>query len=122
MSLTLKVGTVVRIKQFPFTNQAGGKTAPVVVLSSHRYHEEREELIGARITSKVAVHKDTFGTVEIADHAACGLPEPSVIKPVLMTVLMSQIQRVVGELDEQTLGDLKRAFARDIFPGLLKSA
>ena len=48
MSLTLKVGTVVRIKQFPFTNQAGSKTAPVVVLSSYRYHQEREELIGAR--------------------------------------------------------------------------
>jgi hypothetical protein len=121
MSLTLKVGTIVRIKQFPFTNQAGGKTAPVVVLSSHRYHEEREELIGARISSKL-IHKDTFGTVEIDDHAACGLTEPSVIKPVLMTVLINQIQRVVGKLDEKTLGDLRRVFVRDIFPGLLKSS
>lgn len=121
MSLTLKVGTVVRIKQFPFTNQAGSKTAPVVVLSSHRYHEEREELIGARITTKV-VHKDAFGIVEIADHAACRLTEPSVIKPVLMTVLISQIQRAVGELDEKTLGDLRRIFVGDIFPGLLKGS
>lgn len=118
MSLDLPAGTVVRIKQYPFTNQAGSKTAPAVVLSSRLYHHERDELIAARITSKLQ-HKDTFGTIVIADHEACGLSEPSVIKPVIMTVLISQIQRVVGRLDDQTLGALKRLFVEEIFTELL---
>ncbi len=117
MTLDLPVGTVVRIKRFPFTNQEGSKTAPVVVLSSHRYHREREELIGARITTKL-LHKDTYGSVDIHDHQVCGLEEPSVIKPVIQTVVLDQIQRVVGQLDETTLQDLKRTF-REIFAGLL---
>jgi mRNA-degrading endonuclease toxin of MazEF toxin-antitoxin module len=120
MDLDLKVGTVVRIRQFPFTDQVGAKTAPVVVLSSDQYHREREELIGARITSKL-VHKDTFGTIDIHDPEACGLTEPSVIKPVVMTVLLSQIQRVTGRLDGETLHDLRRVFTQEIFAGLLQS-
>lgn len=113
MNPDLQVGAVVRIKQYPFTNQAGSKTAPAVVLSSHRYHEAREELIAARITSKLE-HRDTYGTVFIHDFDACGLTEPSVIKPVVMTVLVRQIQRVVGRLDEKTFQDLRRVFAEEI--------
>jgi PemK-like, MazF-like toxin of type II toxin-antitoxin system len=119
MTFDLKVGTVVRIRQFPFTDQVGTKTAPVVVLSSQRYHQEREELIGARITSKL-VHKDTFGTVDVRDLGVCGLTEPSVIKLVVMTVLMSQIQKVTGQLDDLTLRELKRVFTQEIFSGLVQ--
>jgi hypothetical protein len=118
MTVDLKAGTIVRIRQFPFTDQVGAKTAPVVVLSSHRYHQEREELIGARITSKLA-HQDTFGTIGIRDPEACGLSEPSIIKPVIMTVLISQVQRVTGQLDDVTLRELRRVLAQEIFPELL---
>jgi hypothetical protein len=118
MTVDLKAGTIVRIRQFPFTDQVGAKTAPVVVLSSQRYHQEREELIGARITSKLA-HQDRFGTIGIQDPEACGLSEPSVIKPVIMTVLISQVQRVTGQLDDVTLRELRRVLAQEIFPELL---
>lgn len=114
----LQVGAVVRIKQYPFTNQVGSKTAPAVVLSSGRYHQEREELIAARVTSKLD-HKDLFGTIEIQDFQSCGLVEPSVIKPVVMTVLLSQVQRVVGRLDDLTFQELKRVYSEEIFAGLL---
>lgn len=118
MNVDLKAGAVVRIRQFPFTDQIGTKTAPVVVLSSQRYHQERDELVGARITSKLA-HKDTFGTIGIHDLEACGLSEPSVIKPVIMTVRLSQVQRVTGELDDITLGELRRVLTQDIFSEFL---
>jgi hypothetical protein len=114
----LKVGAVVRIKQYPFTDQVGSKTAPAVVLSSQRYQQERHELIAARITSKLG-HRDTYGTISIQDFGACGLTEPSVIKPVVMTVLVRQVQRVVGQLDEQTLREMKRMFVQEIFADLL---
>lgn len=118
MTSDLKAGTVVRVRQFPFTDQVGAKTAPVVVLSSQRYHQERDELIGARITSKLA-HKDTFGTISIHNPEACGLSEPSVIKPVIMTVLVSQVQRVAGQLDGVTLRELRRVLTQEIFSELL---
>ncbi|HSG39504.1 MAG TPA: type II toxin-antitoxin system PemK/MazF family toxin [Thermoanaerobaculia bacterium] len=118
MNLDLGVGTVVRIKQYPFTDQVGSKTAPAVVLSSRMYHVEKRELITARITSKLH-HRDTFGTVVISDHEACGLPEPSIIKPVVMTVLISHVQKVVGRLDEKTLKDLRQLFVTEIFAELL---
>ena len=118
MTSDLKAGAVVRIRQFPFTDQVGAKTAPVVVLSSQQYHQEREELIGARITSRLT-HKDTFGTIGIHDLEACGLSEPSIIKPVIMTVLMSQVQRVTGQLDDTTLRELRRVLTQEIFSELL---
>lgn len=118
MSPDLSVGAVVRIRQYPFTDQIGSKTAPAVVLSSRQYHQERDELIAARISSKLA-HTETYGTISIHDFGACGLTEPSVIKPVVMTVLIKQIQRVVGRLDDDTLREMKRMFVEEIFSGLL---
>ncbi len=38
-----------------------------------------------------------------------------------MTVLMNQIQRVTGQLDDTTLRELKRVFTQQIFPELLQS-
>lgn len=115
--IDLRVGTVVRI-EFPFTDKSESKTAPVVVLTSRRYHEERQDFIAARITSKIA-QKDTFGTVEIHDHVRSGLQRPSVIKPVLMTLAQKQILGVLGQLDDRTLRDLKRVFVKDIFAGMV---
>jgi hypothetical protein len=36
-----------------------------------------------------------------------------------MTVLMSQIQRVTGQLDDMTLRELRRVLTREIFSDLL---
>jgi mRNA interferase MazF len=113
----LSVGAVVWIA-FPFSDQRQTKRAPAVVLSTRRYHEQRPDIIVARITTKL-VSRDTFGYVEIADFAACGLDRPSIIKPVIATIDKRQIEAVAGELDEMTLRNLKRTFMRDVFSGLL---
>ncbi|HEX7184709.1 MAG TPA: type II toxin-antitoxin system PemK/MazF family toxin [Thermoanaerobaculia bacterium] len=112
--IRLNVGAVVWIAQFNYAGRPDGKTAPGVVLSSHRYHEERRDAIVARITSKMH-HAPGFGAVVIRDWAASGLDKPSVIKPFLMTVEQAQIVRVAGQLDAATVAELKRAF-KAVFP------
>ena len=109
MTSRLNVGTVVWVTQLPYAGHAGAKTAPGVVLSSHRYHQEHPDVIVARITSKMH-HAAGFGAVLIRDWPGCGLDKPSVIKPFLMTVSQGQITRIAGELDTRTLSELKRAF------------
>lgn len=108
------VGAVVWVSEFSFAGKPGGKQAPGVVLSSPKYHELRPDVIVARITSKMH-HAAGFGAVAILDWKRCGLDTPSVIKPFLMTVDQNQILRVAGELDPQTMADLKTAF-KSIFP------
>jgi mRNA-degrading endonuclease toxin of MazEF toxin-antitoxin module len=110
----LNVGTVLWVTEFAYAGMAGGKQAPGVVLTSHEYHEKRQDVIVARITSKMH-HAPGFGAVTIRDWSLCGLGKPSVIKPFLMTISQSQILRIAGELDTQTLADLKSAF-RAVFP------
>ena len=110
----LPVGTVLWVSEFSYAGKPGGKQAPGVVLTSQRYHELRPDVIVARITSKM-YHASGFGAVAIHDWKGCGLDTPSVIKPFLMTIDQDQILRVAGQLDAQTLADLKTAF-KNIFP------
>jgi hypothetical protein len=51
--------------------------------------------------------------VNIRDFEGCGLSLPSVIKPVIMTVLQAQVAEVLGALDDGTISDLRRAY-RDV--------
>jgi mRNA-degrading endonuclease toxin of MazEF toxin-antitoxin module len=116
MTTELRFGAVVRIAEFPFTDQQRSKTAPAVVLSSAQYSQERPDVIVARVTSRVR-HAQTFGAVEIVDWRASGLRVPSVIKPIVMTVIQEQVLDSLGSLDALTLQRLKEAL-RLIFPAL----
>jgi mRNA interferase MazF len=109
MKSSLQFGQVVRIRQFPFTDQEGTKTAPAVVLSLPEYHQSCGDVIVARITSQLR-NQERFGSVDIRDFEACGLSRPSVIKPVIMTVLQVQVAEILGELDDRTVSDLKLAY------------
>lgn len=114
MTKTLNVGTVVWVAEFGFADKSGAKRAPGIVLTSHRYHEAHPDVIVARVTTKMH-HASGFGAVLIQNWSGSGLDEPSVIKPFLMTVGRNQIVRVAGQLDGETLADLKKAF-KAIFP------
>jgi mRNA-degrading endonuclease toxin of MazEF toxin-antitoxin module len=109
MTSSLSFGAVVRVRDYPFTDQEGSKTAPAVVLSSSRYHEECTDVILARITSRLQ-NKTRFGSVVVQDFVACGLSKESVIKPVIMTVRQDLVHDVLGQLDARTLANLRRAF------------
>lgn len=109
MASSLRFGQVIRIRRFPFTDQEGTKTAPAVVLSLPQYHLVYGDVIVARITSQLQA-RGRFGAVNIRDFEGCGLSRPSVIKPVIMTVLQTQVEEVLGTLDEATVSDLRRVY------------
>lgn len=117
MTSELHFGAVVRIAEFPFTDQQRSKTAPAVVLSSAQYSQERPDVIVARITSKVK-HAESFGAVAITDWRASGLSVPSVIKPIIMTVIQEQVVGSLGSLDDLTLQRLKEALRLIFEPAL----
>lgn len=106
---SLRFGQIIRVRQFPFTDQEGAKTAPAVVLSLPQYHLVYGDVVVARVTSQLQV-KGRFGTVNIRDFEGCGLSRPSVIKPVIMTILQTQVAEVLGSLDDATVSDLRRVY------------
>lgn len=78
-----------------FTDQAGSKVRPAVVISPSAYHAARQELIIAPITSQGTVY---HADVRLQDWAAAGLIKPSIAKGVLQTVTASIVQRSLGKL------------------------
>ena len=92
---------------FPFTDQAGAKQRPAVIVSSARYNTERPDLILMAVTSQVR-SPATFGEVIVQHWQAAKLLKPSAIKPVLATFERSLIRKTLGRLstrDQQSLRD-----------------
>lgn len=85
---------------FPFTNQAGGKKRPAVVISSDAYHARRPDLLIMAITSQAQTRED-FAAFPITDWQTAGLLKPSFAKPVLTTIEQSLVMRSMGHLSPQ---------------------
>jgi mRNA interferase MazF len=82
---------------FPFTNQAGSKKRPAVVISSPAYHSNRPDLLIMAITSQTHAELD-FATFPVVDWQAAGLLKPSFAKPVLTTLEQALVIRSMGSL------------------------
>ena len=67
---------------FPFTNQAGGKKRPAVVISNDTYNTRRPDLLIMAITSQAQTF-DNFAAFPITEWQTAGLLKPSFAKPVL---------------------------------------
>lgn len=90
---------------FPFTNQAGGKKRPAVVISSNAYNTHRPDLLIMAITSQAQTRED-FAAFTITDWQTAGLLKPSFAKPVLTTLEQTLVIRSMGTLstaDQQAL-------------------
>jgi len=74
-----------------------------VVLSSDKYHANRQEVIVAAITSRL---RDDllFGDHLLTAWQEAGLPKPSVVTAILRTVKRGLVMRKLGSLAE---GDLR---------------
>jgi mRNA interferase MazF len=70
---------------FPFTNQAGAKQRPTVVVSSNTYNAQRPDLVIMAITSQIR-QPLAQGEALLADWQGAGLIKASVLKPVLTTI------------------------------------
>ena len=101
-----KFGDVVLVP-FPFTNQAGSKKRPAVIVSSTAYNLTRQDIVLMAITSQI---RTSFKSdeIEIIEWKKTGLLKPSVIKPVFTTVVKSLIIRQLGSLKDNDIKNLKQ--------------
>lgn len=105
-------GDVVLVS-FPFTDQAGAKKRPAVIISSKAYHTNRRDLVIMAITSQVRAPLG-FGEAFVADWQSAGLIKLSVFKPVFATIEQSLVVRTLGTLSIADVRTLREAVALSI--------
>lgn len=103
----LAFGDVVLVP-FPFTDQAGSKQRPAVVVSSAAYNRVKPDIIMMAVTSQLKPHA-AFGEVWVSAWEAAGLLKPSAIKPVFETFEKRLIIRTLGIIGESDQGSLRTA-------------
>jgi mRNA interferase MazF len=90
---------------FPFTDQAGNKKRPAVVISNAAYNAAHRDLVIMAVTSQLRP-SGALGEALVADWQAAGLIKPSAIKPVITTIEGKLVIRHLGKLtaaDQQAL-------------------
>lgn len=100
-------GDIVLVR-FPFTDQAGHKQRPAVIVSSNAYQRNRPDVILLAITSQIRPTLG-FGEALVTDWRGAGLLKPSVFKPILFTAEHSLLRKTLGTLitaDQQTLREV----------------
>jgi mRNA interferase MazF len=95
-----KRGDVVLVS-FVFADESGAKHRPAVVLSSRAYHQNREEVIIAAVTSNV--DRVLFGDYMLAGWKEAGLLFPSLVTGILRTIKMQMIHRRLGSVSAREL-------------------
>jgi mRNA interferase MazF len=97
---------------FVFSDEAGKKLRPAVVLSSSAYNQGRQEVIVAAITSNVS--RRLFGNHVLTDWKGAGLLFPSVVTGVLRTIKRTMIDRRLGKLALSDLEACRRVLRRSL--------
>ncbi|MBI2267534.1 MAG: type II toxin-antitoxin system PemK/MazF family toxin [Armatimonadetes bacterium] len=82
---------------FPFSDRSGGKQRPVLVISSEAYHENRQEVIVAAITSQVG--RAYYGDYALSHWRQAGLLLPSLVTGIIRTVKSSAFTRKLGHVE-----------------------
>ncbi len=104
-----RFGDVVLVP-FPFTDQAGTKKRPAIVVSSQAYHQRRPDLIIMAVTSQIRPAA-AFGEVTLAAWRKAGLLQPSVTKPILATIEKGLLLRKLGQLQDADRRAVQAALA-----------
>lgn len=91
-------GEVVLVR-FPFTDLAGSKKRPAVVVSSASYPRAWPDVVLMPITSQFSAAPEA-GDMVLQHWQAAHLLKPSAIKPIFTTVEVSLIERMLGRLDD----------------------
>jgi len=82
---------------FPFTDQAGSKKRPAVVVSRGDYSAHRRDIVIMAITSQVR-QPPGFGEALVSEWQQAGLLKVSVLKPVFTTIEQILVIRKMGTL------------------------
>jgi len=88
-------GDVVLVR-FVFSDETGAKRRPAVILSTADYHEERQEVVVAAITSNV--ERQLIGDHLVQGWQEAGLLFPSVATGIIRTIKQGMIVRRLGKL------------------------
>jgi mRNA interferase MazF len=106
---SFKHGDIVLLP-FLFSDLQQVKRRPGLVVSSGWYHDRRQEVIIAAITSNVA-RRPLPGDVLITDWKAAGLLKPSVVTGILQTFKHALILQNLGSLSGRDLKTFKDELA-----------
>ncbi|MGP1675749.1 MAG: type II toxin-antitoxin system PemK/MazF family toxin [Burkholderiales bacterium] len=96
---------------FPFTNQAGTKKRPAVIISGAAYNAAQRDLIIMAVTSQLRP-SGALGEAQVAEWQAAGLIKPSAIKPVITTIEQALVLRRLGQLTTEDQQTLRNAVAK----------
>lgn len=97
---------------FVFSDEAGRKVRPALVVSAPAYHRARQEVVVAAITSHVK--RPLFGDHLIADWRGAGLLFPSLVTGILRTIKRTMIERKLGTLPGADLDAVDRQLLRSL--------
>ena len=91
---------------FPFSEKAGGKRRPALVLSNQEFNRSGHTVL-AMVTTKG--HYPWPGDCEIRDLEEAGLPLPCIIRPKLFTLDNTVILRRIGHLSDADASHVKKS-------------
>lgn len=99
---------------FGFSEEIGSKKRPALVISSHSYHQGRQEVIVMAITSNIkrALCADT----KIDDWKEAGLLYPSLAAGIIRTIKDSMIIRKLGVLSRKDFLKAENNLRKSIGP------
>jgi len=93
-----KRGDVV-IVNFGFSEGAGAKKRPALIISADKYNKRRQEVIALAITSNTK--RILFGDTKLVQWKEAALLYPSVIAGIVRTIKKSMIYRRIGALTQK---------------------
>jgi len=96
---------------FMFSDRPVVKRRPAVVISSAEYHDSRQEVIVAAVTSNVA-RGLLVGDHLLGEWRTAGLPKASVVTGILRTIKQTMILRRMGALANKDMGSVDAVLAR----------
>ena len=93
-----KCGDIVLTKVI-FSEGEGVKRRPALVVSSDRYHKNRQEIIIAAITSNI--YRSLTGDTRLNQWEEAGLRFPSIVTGIFQTIKKDMVDQKLGNLSEE---------------------
>ena len=97
---------------FGFSEGAGSKKRPALIISGDSYNRGRQEVIIAAITSNTA--RVLFGDTKISGWQAAGLLYPSLVTVIIRTVKTNLILRKLGILPKPDFQEAQINFRKSL--------
>ena len=98
-------GDVVLVKVV-FSERTGSKKRPALVISTENYHNSRQEVIIAAITSNIK--RILKGDTSIENWQEAGLKFPSIVTGFIQTIKQNMIINKLGTLSDKDLQKVKK--------------